>query len=107
MGGVGPVTATGTSRVGSGLTRLVRGFSGILTGGLVVLALVVLGAAIMASRRAVDGPEPIMVVVHLLAAAVAVVAQELGDRRGASGAVGAAAVVAALSAAVLWTQWWT
>lgn len=80
--------------------------SGVFTGGLIVLAVVVLAAAVLASRRAVYGPDPSMVVIHLLVAVAAVLAQVLGDRRGSGGAFAAGAAVLALSAVLLWTQWW-
>lgn len=83
-----------------------RTVSGVLAGGVVVLALVVVAAAVLASRRAVAGPQLSMVVSHLAAAVAAVFAQVLGDRRGLAGALGAALVVVAISAALLWTQWW-
>lgn len=95
-----------SSRTAGAGVRLVRGVSGVLTGGLVILTLVVLGAAVLASRRAVAGPAPSMVVLHLLVAVIAVLVQVLGDRRGRSGAVGACVVVVLLTGGLLWTQWW-
>lgn len=100
------MTVSSTARTESRLVSLARGVSGILVGGLVVLALVVLGVAVLATRRAVDGPGPTMVVVHVVVAITAVVVQVLGDHGGPRRAVGACAVVVALSAALLWTQWW-
>ena len=91
------------SRTESGAAAAVRAVSGVLTGGLVVLAVVVVVAAIMASRRSVAGPPPSMVVIHVGVALAAVFVQVLGERRGS---VAAGAVVLALSAVLLWTQWW-
>ena len=91
------------SRTGSGAAAAVRAVSGVLTGGLVVLAAFVVLAAIVASRRAVAGPTPSMVVLHVGVALAAVFVQVLGDRRGS---VAAGVGVLALSAVLLWTQWW-
>ncbi len=98
--------STRRAAAGSRVESVSRAVSGVLTGGLVILAIVVLGAAIVASRRAVAGPTPSMVAFHLAVAAIAVVAQVLADRRGTTGAVGAAVVVVVLSAVLLWSQWW-
>lgn len=87
----------------SGPTVMVRGVSGVLTGGLVVLALVV---AVLASWRSVAGPSTAMVFIHVAAAAVAVLIQVAGDRRGRSATWLAGAAVLAISAVLLWTQWW-
>lgn len=91
-----------SSRV-SGPRVMVRGVSGVLTGGLVVLALVV---AVLASWRSVAGPSTAMVFIHVAAAAVAVLIQVAGDRRGRSATWLAGAAVLAISAVLLWTQWW-
>jgi len=91
-----------SSRV-SGPTVMVRGVSGVLTGGLVVLALVV---AVLASWRSVAGPSTAVVFIHVAAAAVAVLIQVAGDRRGRSATWLAGAAVLAISAVLLWTQWW-
>jgi len=98
--------STRRAAAGSRLAAVSRTVSGVLTGGLVILAIVVLGAAILASRRAVAGPAPSMVVIHLAVAAGAVTVQVLADRRATAGAVGAGVVVVGLSAGLLWTQWW-
>lgn len=87
----------------SGPTVMVRGVSGVLTGGLVVLALVVV---VLASWRSVAGPSTAMVFIHVAAAAVAVLIQVAGDRRGRSATWLAGAAVLAISAVLLWTQWW-
>jgi len=94
-----------SSRV-SGPTVMVRGVSGVLTGGLVVLALVVVVVAVLASWRSVAGPSSAMVFIHVAAAAVAVLIQVAGDRRGRSATWLAGAAVLAISAVLLWTQWW-
>ena len=63
------------------LHRLVRGLSGVLVGGLVALALVLLGGWFYADRAGLPGPGLGMIVGHGLAAVVAVVAQVRVDRR--------------------------
>ncbi|MGW0183959.1 hypothetical protein [Nocardia sp. NPDC003345] len=86
--------------------RVLRGISGIAAAGLVLLALVVLGAALIGDRRGFPGPGTESVLLHLLVAAIAVVAQVYSDRRRGTATVVAAVVVLGAGAALLWTQWW-
>jgi hypothetical protein len=82
-----------------------RGLAGGLTGGMVVLALVLVAAALVADRRGTPGPGAVTLAVHLVAAGGLVALQRWSDRRpDGSGAAGAGAVVA-ISAAVLAAQW--
>ena len=60
---------------------LVRGLSGVLVGGLVALALVLLAGWFYADQTGLPGPGAGMLVGHLVAAAVAVAAQVWADRR--------------------------
>ena len=60
---------------------LVRGLSGVLVGGLVALALVLLAGWFYADRTGLPGPGARMLVGHLTAAAVAVMAQVSASRR--------------------------
>lgn len=86
--------------------RLVRGISGIAAAGLVLLALVVIGAALIGARRGFPGPGAESVAWHIAVAVTAVVAQVYSDRvRGAASLVVAAAVLGS-GAVLLWTQWW-
>jgi hypothetical protein len=85
--------------------RLLRGFSGVLAGGLVALAVVLIAAGIMARERAVPGPGVLASVGHAVAAVVAVLVQRRADRTPGAAAAGAALGVVALSAAVLAAQW--
>jgi hypothetical protein len=76
---------------------LVRGLSGVLVGGLVALALVLLAGWFYADRTGLPGPGAGMLVGHLVAAAVAVMAQVWADRRtdrfGTLAAAGLSAVI--------------
>jgi hypothetical protein len=85
--------------------RLLRGFSGVLAGGLVALAVVLLVAGIVAQQRAVPGPGVPTIAGHAAAAAVAVLAQRRADRASGAAAAGSALAVAALTAVVLGVQW--
>jgi hypothetical protein len=77
---------------------LLRGLSGVLVGGLVALALVLLAGWFYADRIGLPGPGTGMLVGHLVAAAVAVAAQVWADRR--TDAVGTLAALT-LSAVVV------
>ncbi len=85
--------------------RLLRGFSGVLTGGLVALALVLLVAGIVAQQREVPGPGVLAIAGHIVAAVAAVLVQRRADRTRGLVAAGAALAVVALSVVVLAAQW--
>lgn len=90
---------------GAGL-RFLRGLSGIVTGGLVVLALGVAVTQYLGHSRGFPGPGALSVAAHIVAAIVAVIAQRITDhRRGLSAVLGALVVLVA-AGLVLWTQWW-
>ncbi|MEO6879944.1 MAG: hypothetical protein ABI181_03205, partial [Mycobacteriaceae bacterium] len=61
--------------------RALRAVTGVLAAGVAVLALVVLGAALVADARSRPGPQTGVVVAHLVAAVVVVAAQLLSDRQ--------------------------
>lgn len=88
------------------MTRLWRGVSGVLAVGLVLLALALIGVQVYASTRDLPGPGVDVVVGHVVAAAAAVVAQVVADRRKGwvVGVCGLAVVV--LAALTLWFYWW-
>ncbi|NUP29695.1 MAG: hypothetical protein HOQ36_25165 [Nocardia sp.] len=86
--------------------RLVRGISGIAAAGLVLLALVVIGAALIGERRGFPGPGAASVTWHIAVAVTAVVAQVYSDRVRGAASLGAAAVVLGSGTVLLWTQWW-
>ena len=85
--------------------RLLRGFSGVLAGGLVALAVTLVVAGIVAQQRDVPGPGVVAIACHALAAVVAVLVQRRADRAAGPAAVGAALGVVALTAVVLGAQW--
>lgn len=86
--------------------RLVRGISGTAAAGLVLLALVVVGAAVIGDRRGFPGPGAESVAWHIVVAMTAVVVQSYSDRRRGGASLVAAVVVLGAGAILLWTQWW-
>lgn len=85
---------------------MLRGLSGAVTAGLVVLAVVVAGAQYLGLERGFPGPGAVSVAVHIVAALAAVAVQHFADHRRRMASVSASLVVFAVAAAVLWTQWW-
>jgi hypothetical protein len=83
-----------------------REASGALAIGLTVLAVAVLVFQIVAMVSAIPGPGLGTVAGHLSAAAVAVLAQRLADRRGGWVGAAAVAVVLAVTGVTLWIFWW-
>lgn len=86
--------------------RLVRGLSGIVAGGLVVLCLVVIGAEVLGARRGFPGPGAATVAWHVGIALLAVCAQVFADRRRGFAAFFGAVVVFCAAGYLLVTQWW-
>ncbi|MEU7818909.1 hypothetical protein [Pseudonocardia sp. NPDC049154] len=85
--------------------RVLRGTSGVLAAGLVGLFVVLLAGWAFTTRTGSAGPGTGMLVGHGLAAAAAVVAQVVADRRdGRAGAL-AAWLVVAIAAGVLGGYW--
>ena len=86
--------------------RVQRGLSGVLAGGLVVLAIAVCVAQWLSSASGRPGPGLAMLAGHGVAAAVAVALQLAADRcRGHTAALASYAIMA-LTACVLWFAWW-
>jgi hypothetical protein len=85
--------------------RLLRGFSGVVAGGLVALAVALVVGAVMAQQRAVPGPDALSIAGHAAAAVAAVLVQRRADRAGGAAAIGAALAVVALTVVVLGVQW--
>lgn len=82
-----------------------RGFSGLLAGGLAALAVALFSAWFVADRAGSVGPGASALAWHTVAAVAAVAAQVYADRRaGARGTVAAVGVIA-VTAAVLAAQW--
>lgn len=84
---------------------VLRGFSGVLAGGLVALAAALLVAGIVAQQRQMPGPGAVSIGGHVVAAVAAVVLQRRADRIPGSRAAGWALAVVALTAVVLAVQW--
>lgn len=86
--------------------RFLRGLSGIVTAGLVVLAIGVAVTQYLGHSRGFPGPGGLSVAAHIVAAVVAVIAQRIADHRRGFSAVLGAIVVFVATGLVLWTQWW-
>ncbi|HEY5855365.1 MAG TPA: hypothetical protein VIW24_15280 [Aldersonia sp.] len=84
-----------------------RALSGVVTGGLIVLAAVVIGAAVLGDERGFPGPGAESIGWHLVAVAVAVGAQVYADRHRGMSSVVASLVVLVVAGLLLWTQWWS
>lgn len=97
-----PTTAPGRSPLWD---RALRGLSGVLAGGLVVLALGLLVVWLLADRWGVPGPGGDTVAGHLLGAVVAVLGQRFADRRPGRVGTAAALVVTGTAALVLGLAW--
>lgn len=86
--------------------RLLRGLSGALAAGLVMLAVLLGVAEWLSGPDTVPGPSIGALVGHWVGAAVAVALQWFADRRRGARAVVAALAVLAVVVAVLFTWWW-
>ncbi len=86
--------------------RAARGLSGLLSGGLVALAIAVCAAQWLAGTSGRPGPGMAEVVGHVVAALVAVALQVVADRlRGLSVALASGSVLV-IAAGVFWFGWW-
>lgn len=86
--------------------KLVRGISGVVAAGVVLLALVVVGAAVCGQRRGFPGPGGESVAWHIVVAVIVVVAQCLSDGNRGPRAFAASVGVLAATGFLLNTQWW-
>jgi hypothetical protein len=84
---------------------VLRGLSGLLTGGLVALALVLVAGWFYADRTGLPGPGIGMLIGHVVAAVAAVVVQVYVDRRTDRVGTLAAAASAALIVGALALVW--
>jgi hypothetical protein len=97
----------GASPRGVGIVvRAARVVSGIVTGAVLVLMVLVCGAQYLGGDGDFPGPGTESVAAHVVAAVVAVVAQAIADRRRGSISVFAAIVVVFTASILLFTQWW-
>lgn len=86
--------------------RALRGFSGVVAGGLVALALTVVLVQWLASSVYPPGPGGAVVAGHLVGALAAVAFQVVADRSAGRRAVFAALAVLVVAVVVLWFGWW-
>lgn len=86
---------------------MLRGLSGAVTAGLVVLAVVVGGAQYLGSQRGFPGPGAVSVAAHITAAIVAIVIQHFADHRRRAVSAFASILVLLVAGILLWTQWWS
>ncbi|WP_216898094.1 hypothetical protein [Nocardia alni] len=86
--------------------RVLRGLSGAIAAGMVVLTVVVAGSAVVGGLRGYPGPGMSMVAWHIGLSVVAVTAQVYTDRRRALAAFSGALVVFVAAGYLLVTQWW-
>lgn len=89
------------TRMGSVLRRV----SGVLAGGLVVLAVALGVAWVVATRTGSPGPAPGFLAWHAIAAVAAVVAQVRADRAPDGRGAGPALAVVVISVVVLAVLW--
>jgi hypothetical protein len=86
-------------------TRVLRGVTGVLAGGLVALLVALVVAWVVSNNTDMPGPGTATVVWHAVAAVVAVAAQIYADRRSGARGVLAAVGVLAAAALLLYFQW--
>ncbi len=101
----GRASESSASRARTGRAGWLRGFSGLLAGGLAAFAVALFVAWIVADRTGSAGPGASTLIWHTVAAVAAMAAQVYADRQaGARGTVAALSVVG-VTAAVLTAQW--
>ncbi|QCQ90326.1 hypothetical protein [Rhodococcus sp. SGAir0479] len=86
--------------------RMLRALSGLATGGVLVLTVVVAVVGYLASSRDFPGPGGESIAAHVAASIIVTGLQVVADRRRGAGAALAALAVFVVSGALLWTQWW-
>jgi len=84
-----------------------RGFTGSLAAGLVVLAIGVLVVAGVCLYTGVPGPGAVLLIGHPIAAALALLAQRVADRRNGAAAVGGGVAVVLFTVSALTLFWLT
>jgi hypothetical protein len=84
-----------------------RGFTGSLAAGLVVLAIGVLVVAGVCLYTGVPGPGAVLLIGHPVAAALALLAQRVADRRNGVAAVGGGVAVVLFTVSALTLFWLT
>lgn len=85
---------------------MLRALSGAVAAGLVVMAILVVGAQYLGNQRAFPGPGTVSVAAHIAAAVAAILAQHFADHRRRGTSALASTVVFVIAGVLLWTQWW-
>ncbi|MEV6767104.1 hypothetical protein AB0N05_00570 [Nocardia sp. NPDC051030] len=80
--------------------------SGIVAGGIVVLAVTVIGAAVIGAERGFPGPGATDVAWHAAAALLVLAAQIYADKRRGFASFFGCLVVFSVAGYLLWAQWW-
>ncbi len=88
------------------MLRVLRGLSGALAVGLVVLTLVLAVAQWLSGPVTVSGPGTGQLVGHGAGALIALLLQRAADRSRGGRAVAASLAVLSVVGAVLWFWWW-
>lgn len=83
-----------------------RGVSGSLSVGAVVVAVVLIGAQLWANARGLYGPGLLAVTMQAVVALVAMALQFIADRREGGPATGTSLGVVALVLGSVWFWWW-
>ncbi len=87
--------------------KFLRGLSGAVAAGLVLLTIGVSVAQYLGNTRGFPGPGGVSVAVHIVGAIAAVIAQRVADHRRVVAAAAGSIAVFVITGLVLWTQWWT
>ena len=85
---------------------MLRGLSGSVVAGLVLLTVVVVATEILGSERGFPGPGTSTVLWHVVAVVAAVFLQRVADHRRRAVSVLGSLGVLLVTGALLWTQWW-
>lgn len=84
-----------------------RWLTGSLAAGLALLAVAVLGSALVAVLTGAPGPGLFALIAHPVAAVAALSAQFVVDHRRGRAAGGAAIAVVVITGTALWFLWWS
>lgn len=84
-----------------------RELSGALAAGMVLLAVVVIGAQVYAAVRGTPGPGFLMVAGHIGAGALCLACQRMLDRRTGRATIVPGVLLVVVALATLWLFWWS
>jgi lipopolysaccharide export LptBFGC system permease protein LptF len=99
-------TSSNESEQGPARSSFWRELTGVLAGGLVVLAVFVLVVEIIAWSRGEQGLGVPSLIGHIVAAVLAVLAQRFADRGSGRIPMIAGCVVVVITVVALWLLWW-